>query len=194
MLIGVETRPDRPPGCVPPPHTHTHRTHTPHTHTHTHPFRAPSALHAYAVFRAPRLRGRKPTGPPQGFERPPLPSSPDTVTGSGSKPSAREWVGGSVRACVPAYVRACLRGVCACVCLRECVEGTGMPGPQEALRLPARARTLADACGKRGWGGQEGRLRVAALVLDPGKQVCGRPRRQGARAFSVCNVCCKASL
>ena len=69
-----------------------------------------------------------------------------------------------------------------------------MPGPQEALRLPAPARTLADACGKRGWGGQEGRLRVAALVLDPGKQVCGRLRRQGARAFSVSNVWCKASL
>ena len=63
-----------------------------------------------------------------------------------------------------------------------------MPGPQEALRLPAPARTLADACGKRGWGGQEGRLRVAALVLDPGKQVCGRLRRQGARAF-VCAMC-----
>ena len=190
-MIGVETRPDRPPASVPPP------AHTPHTHTHTHTHTLfvpprPSTLMLCSGLRA--CAGGSRPAPPQGFGRPPSPLHPTPCPDRAASPARVSGrAGPCVRACLRVSARACVARVPACVCA-SALRGQGCRGRRRPSAC-RRGRVLWRMRAVRGdGGGQEGRLRVAALVLDPGKQVCGRLRRQGARAFSVCNVWCKASL
>ena len=163
-MIGVETRPDRSPASVPPPthtpHTHKHaraRAHT-HTRTQTHahtPFSCPLGPPRLCFVQGSALARAEADRPPPGLRASPLPSSPETVTGSGSKPSAREWAGGSVRACVRACLRvsarACVGCVPACVCA-SALRGQGCRGRRRPSAC-RRGRVLWRTRAVRGDGG-----------------------------------------